>query len=214
MLNPPLAVASIRDGETSATESRGRLRGIAPLVTDVRPCRRKKSAGSRKPRRANFGTLRKMPWTKIAMPTTPVAFLVKGPHRGTTVQCPFHDGAATLDLLLAEIDLRDTELFDAALDLRTLAVAREDAAACVAQLFRVRRLLAGRHYLAFYRVRSWAKRALHIEVRGHRGEAWRPCDLAIDCARVGEAVNAALATMAENDTMPAGTDARFVFSSE
>src|SRR5688500_1492298 len=66
--------------------------------------------------------------------------------------CPFHDGAATLDLLLAELDPRDREVFDAALDLRFLAVAGEDAGACAAQLFRVRQLLADRHYLAFYRV--------------------------------------------------------------
>src|SRR5690606_34537321 len=34
--------------------------------------------------------------------------------------CPFHDGATTIDLLLAEVDPRDTALFDAALDLRSL----------------------------------------------------------------------------------------------
>jgi hypothetical protein len=140
--------------------------------------------------------------------------LAHPPPGGAAVQCPFHDGPATLDLLLAELDPGDTELFDAALDLRTLASAREDAAACAAQLFRVRRLLAGRHYLAFYRVRSWAKRALRIECRRHRGETWRSSELAIDCARVDEAVNAALATFAEHEAMPGNTHVRFVFAAE
>lgn len=81
-------------------------------------------------------------------------------------RCPFHDGAATLDLLLAELDPRETELFDAALDLRAEFAAGADAATCAAQLLRVRALLGERHYLAFYRVRCWARRALHIEVRG------------------------------------------------
>ncbi|MES2693901.1 MAG: hypothetical protein V4773_10545, partial [Verrucomicrobiota bacterium] len=46
---------------------------------------------------------------------------------GGSASCPFHDGAATLDLLLAELDPRDTALFDAALDLRSLAATGGDA---------------------------------------------------------------------------------------
>ncbi len=46
--------------------------------------------------------------------------------------CPFHDGVATLDLLLAELDPHDTTLFDAVLDLRSLASGRH-AGACLAQ---------------------------------------------------------------------------------
>lgn len=134
--------------------------------------------------------------------------------RATPVQCPFHDGVATLDLLLAEIDPCDTELFDAALDLRSLAAAREDAERCAAQLFRVRALLAGRHYLAFYRVRCWAKRALCVQVRRHRGADWLPCELALDSARIDEAVNTALASLTDADTIPAGAHARFVFAGE
>ena len=57
--------------------------------------------------------------------------------------CLFHDGLATLDLFLADLDPADRELFDAALDLRSLAAGR-DAAACIEQLFRVRALLNGR----------------------------------------------------------------------
>src|SRR5687768_11926701 len=78
--------------------------------------------------------------------------------------CPFHDGIATLDLFLAALDPRETELFDAALDLRSLFVNGIDAAACAQQLFHVRTLLGSRHYLAFYRVRCCAHRTLCLEV--------------------------------------------------
>lgn len=126
--------------------------------------------------------------------------------------CPFHDGAATLDLFLAALDPRDTELFDAALDLRSLAAAGTDAAACVEQLFRVRRLLAGRHYLAFYRVRCWARRALRIEARAGRGSPWLGGELPLDGARLDEVVNTALAPFATDDgVIPAGAHVRFSF---
>ena len=152
-----------------------------------------------------------MPESKIAMSTKSLTYLVNDVQCGTPAQCPFHAGAATLDLLLAQLDPHETELFDATLDLRTLAVARYDAAACIAQLFRVRRLLAGRHYLAFYRVRSWAKRSFRIEVRPHRNEAWQGCEFAVDCGNLDEAVNTALATLARNNAVPAGSHARIVF---
>jgi hypothetical protein len=76
--------------------------------------------------------------------------------------CPFHDGISTLDAFLAELDPCETELFDAALDLRSVCQSGNDAGACVEQLFRVRALLGERHYLAFYRVRCWARRVLQI----------------------------------------------------
>ena len=47
------------------------------------------------------------------------------------VDCPFHDGAATLDLLLAKLDPNETTLFDAALDHRSLFATRADAEACI-----------------------------------------------------------------------------------
>jgi hypothetical protein len=125
--------------------------------------------------------------------------------------CPFHDGAATLDLLLAELDPRETQLFDAVLDLRSLAAAREDAGACVEQLFRVRRLLGGRHYLAFYRVRCWARRVLRTEVRAGRGQPWVAHDLPLDCARADEAINLALAAWATADCLPTWAHVRFAF---
>ncbi len=125
--------------------------------------------------------------------------------------CPFHDGLATLDLLLAEIDLRDTALFDAVLDLRSLAAGR-DAGACLAQLFKVRSLLDGRHYLAFYRVRCWAQRTFRVEVRSRRGEATLLRGLPRDGARLDEIVNASLACLAQDGEIPAGAHVRFIFA--
>lgn len=125
--------------------------------------------------------------------------------------CPFHDGVATLDLLLAELDLTDHALFDAVLDLRSLAAGR-DASACLAQLFKVRRLLGGRHYLAFYRVRCWARRSFRIEVRSARGETALIRELPLDGARLDEIVNSSLACLAHGDEIPAGAHVRFVFT--
>lgn len=131
------------------------------------------------------------------------------PH--TVPRCPFHDGAATLDLLLAEIDPGETALFDAALDLRSLCAAGRDAAACAEQLFRVRALLDDRHYLAFFRVRCWARRVLRIEVRAHRGAPWLAREFPLDGGRLDEIVNVALASLAEGDAIPVAAHARFVF---
>ena len=126
--------------------------------------------------------------------------------------CPFHDGAATLDLLLAELNPHETRLFDAVLDLRTIATAGTDAEACVAQLYQVRRLLAGRHYLAFYRVRCWARRALRVEVRATRSADWVPHPLPLNSARVDEVVNTALATLASGPVPFSGAHVRFRFA--
>ena len=135
------------------------------------------------------------------------------PALSALARCPFHDGVATLDLLLAELDAGDTALFDAALDLRTLCAAGSDAAACVHQLFRVRALLDERHYLAFYRVRCWARRHLWIEVRASRGSAWLKYELPLNGARLDEVINAAIATLAtRNGTVPASAHVRFVLA--
>lgn len=135
-----------------------------------------------------------------------------GNDGGTTASlCPFHDGAATLDLLLAELDPRERELFDAALDLRSAAAAH-NAAACAALLFRVRSLLAGHHYLAFYRVRCWARRALRLEVRAHRQADPLVRAFPLDAARFDEVVNSALAPLARDGELPAGAHVRVVFA--
>lgn len=126
--------------------------------------------------------------------------------------CLFHDGLTTLDLFLAELDLTDRALFDAALDLRSLAAGR-DAAACIEQLFRVRALLNGRHYLAFYRVRCWARRTFRIEVRAQRGAAITIRDFPLDGGRLDEVVNSALAAVSQDDELPAGAYVRFIFNS-
>ena len=123
--------------------------------------------------------------------------------------CPFHDGLATLDALLAELDPRDHALFDAVLDLRSLA-ASGDAPAAIAQLFRVRAQLDGRHYLAFYRVRCWARRTFRIEARAHRGAPAQVSAFPLDGARLDEVVNCALAPLATNGELPAGAHIRFV----
>lgn len=132
------------------------------------------------------------------------------PH--TIARCPFHDGAATLDLLLAELDPRETALFDAALDLRSLCAAGEDAAACVAQLFRVRALLDERHYLAFFRVRCWAHRALRIEVRATRSEPWLVREFPLDGGRIDEVIHLARASLAVAGELPVAAHARFRFA--
>ena len=125
--------------------------------------------------------------------------------------CVFHDGVATLDLLLAELDPVDHALFDAALDLRSLAIG-DDASACVAQLFKVRALLDGRHYLAFYRVRCWARRAFRIEARAHRGAPGIARNFPLDGARLDEVVNSSLACLACNGELPALAQVKFVFT--
>lgn len=126
--------------------------------------------------------------------------------------CLFHNGLATLDVFLAELDPADGKLFDAALDLRSMA-AGTDAAACIEQLFRVRALLDGRHHLAFYRVRCWARRAFRIEVRARRGADATVCAFPLDGGRLDEVVNSALATIATDGELPAGAHVRFVFNS-
>lgn len=127
--------------------------------------------------------------------------------------CPFHDGAATLDLLLAELDPREVALFDAVLDLRSLLESSADPAACLTQLFRVRRILGDRHYLAFYRVRCWARRVLRIEVRASRTQPWITRELPLNSARLDELVNASLAAVADADgVIPESAHVRFAFA--
>ncbi len=147
--------------------------------------------------------------------TTLVApsFLSRSAARtATAALCPFHDGLATLDLLLAELDPRDRELFDAMLDLRSLATERRDAAACIAQFFRVRTLLDGRHYLAFYRVRCWAHRAFRVETHLARIAPLGAHPFPLDAARVDEVVNSALAPLARDGELPAHAHVRFAFN--
>lgn len=146
-------------------------------------------------------------------PATPASLVSRAAARASAPAnlCPFHDGPATLDLLLAELDPQDRDLFDAVLDLRSLA-ASADAAACVAQLFHVRALLAGRHYLAFYRVRCWARRAFRIEIRPNRAAPALVHAFPLDGGRLDEVVNSALAPLATDGTLPAGAHVRFVFA--
>jgi hypothetical protein len=127
--------------------------------------------------------------------------------------CPFHDGRATIDLLLAEIDPRDVTLFDAVLDLRSLGTSGENAGACLEQLFRIRELLEERHYLAFYRVRCWARRALRIEVRADPNGPWCSRELPLDGARLDEVINSSLAPFGYDDgVIPGGAHVRFAFA--
>ena len=147
-----------------------------------------------------------------SVPVVTIAPATVSGRYANAMLCPFHDGAATLDLLLAELDPRETDLFDAVLDLRSLFVAREDATAGAEQLFRVRRLLGGRHYLAFYRVRCWARRALRIEVRAGRGAPWCSREFPLDGARLDEMINASLATLAQDGAIPAAAHVRFTFA--
>ncbi len=144
---------------------------------------------------------------------TPPSFLSRTVARqAPATRCPFHDGVATLDLLLAELDPRDHELFDAVLDLRSLATAEKDATACAEQFFRVRSLLAGRHYLAFYRVRCWAQRAFRVEARAGRHLPAAVSPFPLDAARFDEVINTALAPLVTDGELPASAHARLVFT--
>jgi hypothetical protein len=148
----------------------------------------------------------------IARPTNFVR-LNASPRKPGVSLCPFHDGPATLDLLLAEIDSRDTTLFDAVLDLRSAATSAADARECAELLFRVRTLLQGRHHLAFYRVRCWARQALRIEVRASRQEPWIAHELPLNSGRLEEVVNTALATLEDaGGEIPPAAKVRFVFA--
>jgi hypothetical protein len=144
---------------------------------------------------------------------TPPSFLSRqAAGTATATLCPFHNGVATLDLLLAELDPRDHELFDAVLDLRSLATAQQNATACAEQFFHVRTLLAGRHYLAFYRVRCWAHRAFRVEARAGRHFPAAVSAFPLDAARFDEVVNSALAPLADHGELPTGAHARVVFA--
>lgn len=140
--------------------------------------------------------------------------LVLAPNVTPGGLCPFHDGAATLDTLLAELNPRDRELFDATLDLRSLLAAGDDALACAEQLFVVRALLSDRHYLAFYRVRCWLRRALRVQVRASRQTPWITREFPLDGARLDEVINSSLATLAQNEdaTVPVTAHVRFRFA--
>lgn len=150
--------------------------------------------------------------TTLATPLS-VSPATTTPVTATVSLCPFHDGAATLDGLLAEIDARDTATFDAALDLRSLLADGRDAEACLATLFHLRALLDGRHYLAFYRVRRWVQRRLVAQTRAARNEPWRTRELPLDAARLDELTNSCLAALAAESSgeLPFGARVRFAF---
>lgn len=152
-----------------------------------------------------------MPPLSTPLTSAPVVLRTPAPAANGPL-CPFHDGAATLDLLLAELDPRNTALFDTALDLRSLLAEGRDAEACLTKLFRLRALLDGSHYLAFYRVRRWAQRRLVAQVRAGRTESWLTRELPLDAARLDELTNSCLAALAgDRDEVPAGAHVRFVF---
>lgn len=143
------------------------------------------------------------------MPTPISATLPPSPATTERV-CPFREGRETVDMLLAEI--RDGEQLDAVLDLRSLIDAREDAGACVAQLFRVRGLLDGRHYLAFYRVRCWMRRLIVARVRPDRRTPWTTLQLPLGSARLNEVINTCLAATATNGDIPPAACVEFAFA--
>jgi hypothetical protein len=139
--------------------------------------------------------------TTLAAPNTTIS---------SPTGCPFHDGAATLDGLMAEAaGERDDEFLNAALDLRSLMVERRKAEACLAQLFALRARLDGRHYLAFYRVRRWVQREIVAQIRPDRTSPWAARDLPLDAARLDELTNGFLAILeTQQATLP---QMRFVF---
>ena len=119
--------------------------------------------------------------------------------RSAQPSCPFRHGPLTLDLLLGEIGARDTALLDAVLDLRTLLTERADAWETLEKLYGVRRLLGGRAYLAFYKVRCWVRRELIAEVRPTRGAAWEQVRLPLNAGNLNEAMNTCLAQLRDEE---------------
>lgn len=126
--------------------------------------------------------------------------------------CPFHDGAETLDLLLAELESDEAELIDAALDLRWLLNTGNDAEACVTQFFRLRSALGERHYLAFYRVRCWVSRRVLVQIRTNAAAPWVTRRIPLGSARIDEVVNTCLAPLAVGGIIPTRADIRFIFA--
>lgn len=122
------------------------------------------------------------------------------------------DGASIVDLLLSAVNPHDRHLVNAILDLRNLAAEGSDATACLEQLFRVRRLLRGRHQAAFYSVDAWARHSLHVEVRADRGAPWLAFEIPADSIRTEQIANAALAQVARGEDIPSTAQVRFVFS--
>ena len=116
-----------------------------------------------------------------------------------TSSCPFRHGPLTLDLLLADVGSRDSALLDAILDLRCALKGRGDAWDLLEQLYRVRRLLGGRAYLAFYKVRCWIRREIIAEVRGSRTAEWRQVRLPLNAGNLNEAVNTCLAQLSDEE---------------
>lgn len=143
------------------------------------------------------------------MSASPAVF---SPIHPALVTCPFLSGPGTIDLLLAELTPAESDLFDAVLDLRSLVAAGTDALACVEQLFRVRALLEGRHHLAFFRVRRWAQQAVQFEVRADRNGAWQLREFPLDCARLDELINGALASLELTPAAAPAAHVRFRFA--
>lgn len=112
---------------------------------------------------------------------------------------------------MAAVDPREGQLLDALLDLRALIRSGEDAEACLAQALRVRQLLDGRHYLAFYRLRHWLRRVIIAEARCNSAEAWQSFPLPLDCGRIDEVVNGCSAQLLGERLACAGIELRFVF---
>lgn len=135
------------------------------------------------------------------------------PPPGTVSRCPFHDGPLTLDALLAELAPEETAALDLGLDLRQAMVARSDAVECVTLALRLRHALAGRHYLAFYRLRHWLRRVIAVQARAWRGHEWTTFELPLNSARLDEIENACRAawTVAYPATCAEALRVRFVF---
>lgn len=96
----------------------------------------------------------------------PTILFPEEPGPGTSVcgeDGPRED-TAELDGLLAAMGPADGEAVDLALDLRFAYQRGHDAASCVELAFRLRRALGDRHYLDFYRVRTWLSRVLVVEM--------------------------------------------------
>jgi hypothetical protein len=136
-----------------------------------------------------------------------------GPSR--VVGCPFHDGPATLDALLAEIGPGGGAALDLALELRYAFHQTRDAAACVALATRLRAALGEDHYLALYRVRHWLARTLAIEVRAHRGDEWTRLSLPFHAAPIAGGLEAACVAQWAQDRPgrhAASAQRRYVFT--
>ena len=114
------------------------------------------------------------------------------------------------ELLRAHGTVRGEEV-DALLDLRWLLNHREDAESALGLFCTLRRMMEGRHYLAFFRLRRWLENHIAVTARPYRAVPERMVPLALDNFCL-EAIRSRCVLMARRPGEPLlGARVRFSF---